>query len=263
MLDQAEAGLEVNSIRGNAEFANRKLHRRDPVAELLGMRRIARAFVDRPETILQELVNAAVELCGADSAGISLQRQDGTPDDFYHWVATAGEYSGFLDARLPQWPSACSICLERGTPQQFRVHQRFFDILGITAPLVTDAILLPWQVGDTRGTIFILAHGRTEAFDLGDCNMMEALADFAAMGVRQLRLQETIVAQARTAAAVAMATRLAHEINNPLQCLTNMLFLASEGHYGAEGKELGDLMFVELQRLSTLVAKLLELPLEP
>ncbi len=37
-----------------------------------GMRRLARALVERPEEILQELVNAAVDLCGADGDGISL-----------------------------------------------------------------------------------------------------------------------------------------------------------------------------------------------
>ena len=45
------------------------------------------------------------------------------------------------------------------------------------------------MVGATRGTIFIMAHGRTEAFDLEDSRMMQVLADFAAMGVRQQRQQ--------------------------------------------------------------------------
>jgi hypothetical protein len=68
-----------------------------------GMRRIAHAFVENPETILQELVNAAVELCGADSAGISIAKEDRTEKEFYHWVATAGQYSGFLHAILPRY----------------------------------------------------------------------------------------------------------------------------------------------------------------
>ena len=100
-------GLEVVDIGTDAAFASRKAHDRDIVAQMQGMQRLAHAFVESPETILQELVNAAVLLCGADSAGISLEKDGRTDEDFYHWVATAGAYSGFLDASLPRYPSAC------------------------------------------------------------------------------------------------------------------------------------------------------------
>jgi hypothetical protein len=148
-----DTGLEVIDIQSDIAFAARHVHVRDVAAQMAGMQRIAHAFVEDPDTILQELVNAAVELCGADSAGISIEKDDRTDKDFYHWVATAGQYSEFLNAVLPRYPSACGVCLERGRPQNFRVGQPFFDIMGITAPLVTDGILLPWQVDETRGTI--------------------------------------------------------------------------------------------------------------
>ena len=144
-------------------------------------------------------------------------------------MATAGQYSGFLNAVLPRYPSACGVCLERGQPQHFRVGQRFFDIMGIEAPLVTDGILLPWEVNETRGTIFVMAHGRTEAFDRADARMMQLLAEFAALGVKQQRQQKKLMDQEKAAAAAAMANDLAHKINNPLQALTNQLYLASEG----------------------------------
>ena len=89
--------------------------------------------------------------------------------------------------------------------------------MGIEAPLVTDGILLPWEVDGTRGTIFIMAHERQEAFDLNDCQVMQVLADFAAMGVRQLKQQKLLLEQASAAAAAAMANDLAHQINNPLR----------------------------------------------
>lgn len=255
-----DSGLEVIDIPSDASFAARRVHARDMATQMEGMQRIARAFVDHPENILQELVNVAVEFCGADSAGISIEREGRTDADFYHWVATAGQYSGFLNAALPRYPSACGVCLERGRPQLFRVTQPFFDILGVEAPLVTDGILLPWRAGETRGTIFIMAHGRTEAFDLNDCRLMQVLADFAAMGVRQQRQQKLLVEQASAAAASSMANVLAHRINNPLQGLTNILYLASQGHNGEEAKELGEHASADLRRLSELVQELLALP---
>jgi len=254
-----DTGLEVVDFREFAGSRGYSIHAHDAVAQLAATQKLARAFVDQPETILQELVNAAVELCGADSAGISIEKEDRTDTEFYHWVATAGDYNGFLGAVLPRWPSACGICLERGRPQLFRVGKKFFDIMGITAPLVTDGILLPWEVGEIRGTIFIMAHQREEAFDLSDCRVMEILADFAAMGVRHRLQQKQLMEKTAVAAAAAMANKLAHRINNPLQSLTNVLYLASVGHNGEEAKIVGQQALGDLSRLSELVTKLLAL----
>jgi hypothetical protein len=260
VLTSADTGLEVTDIGGDAAFAARRVRVRGSAVPMEGMQRIAHAFVEDPENILQELVNAAVEFCGADSAGISVERENGTEKDFYHWVATAGQYSEFLNAILPRYPSACGVCLERGRPQFFTVGQRFFDLMGIEAPLVTDGILLPWEVDQTRGTIFVMAHGRTEAFDQDDCRMMQVLADFAAMGVRHQRQQRLLVEQASAAAAAAMANELAHKINNPLQSLTNVLYLAAEGQEGTNARALARQASGDLEKLSSLVKKLLGLP---
>jgi hypothetical protein len=259
-VHEADVGLEVIDLQSDVAFARRQLHVRDVATQVRGMHRLARAFVDDPATILQELVNAAVDLCGADSAGISLEQGEGSDEHFYRWVATAGQYAGFLDAVLPRSPSACGVCLERGRPQIFRVTKRFFDLMGIEAPTVTDGMLLPWQVGETRGTIWIMAHGRSEAFDGDDCRMMQLLADFSAMGVRQHRQQKLLLDKTRSEAAVAMANDLAHKINNPLQGLTNVLYLALEGQSGGDARALAQEMAGDLARLSTLVQRLLALP---
>jgi len=256
----ADTGIEVIDLQSDAEFLNRTLHVRDSAVQLEGLQRLARAFVERPETVLQELVDAAVSLCGADSAGISVERPDRTEDDYYHWIATAGEYAGFLNAVLPHQPSACGICIERGRPQLFRVSQRFFDLMGVQAPTVTDGILLPWQVDGLQGTVWVMAHGREIAFDGEDLKLMEVLAEFAAMGIRQQRQQKLLLDKASAAAAAAMADELAHKINNPLQSLTNILYLASEGHHGDGARAVGRQALGDLQRLSALVKQLLELP---
>lgn len=255
-----DMGLEVIDLVEDASFARRFLHERDVTLQMEGMHRVARAFVDSPDTILQELVNAAVELCGADSSGISIQREDGSDADFYQWVATAGAYSGFLNAMLPRSPSACGVCLERGRPQLFRVTQRFFDLMGIEAPTVTDGILLPWDEGESRGTIWIMAHGRAEAFDGNDLRMMQMLADFVKMGVRQQRQQKQLMEQAMLGAAAGMANELAHRINNPLQSITNLVYLAAGGGISGDARALAEELADPIQRLSVLAARLLSLP---
>ena len=255
-----DTGLEVLDLYSDLGFSARRLHERDATMQMEGMRRLARAFVERPETILQELVNAAVDLCGAQSAGISLQSKDEKGESFYKWVATAGEYERFLNAILPSFPSACGLTIERSRPQLFRVSQRFFDLMGVEAPVVTDGVLIPWKVDETCGTIWIMAHEKAEAFDRNDARMMELLADFAAMAVRQNRQQEALISQERIASAANMANQLAHAINNPLQSLTNLVYLAGKNQGGEDTKILAEEMSADLERLSELVKKLLALP---
>lgn len=257
-----QTGLEVLDLRCDAAFGTRSLHVRDVATQMAGLQRLSRALLERPDTILQELVDAAVDLCGADSAGISIEKEDGSDKEFYHWIATAGLYSGFLNAILPRYPSACGLCLERGHAQHFTVSKKFFEILGVEAPLVTDGILLPWRTEDTRGTIFVMAHGRTEAFDENDARLMTMLADFAAMGFKQQKQQARMIEQARIAAAAKMANELAHEINNPLQSMTNAAYLFAEGNPGLDQKALGRDLSNEIRRLSAIVKTLLSLPLE-
>lgn len=257
-----ETGLEVLDLRTDDAFATRNLHPRDVGTQMAGLQRLSRALLERPDTVLQELVSAAVDLCGADSAGISVEKEDGNDESFYHWIATAGVYSPFLGAVLPRYPSACGLCLERGHPQHFTVSKRFFEILRVEAPLVTDGILLPWQGGGTRGTIFVMAHGRTAAFDQNDAELMIMLADFAAMGYRQQKQQARLIAQERTAAAAQMAHRLAHEINNPLQSMTNLAYLVEESNGDENLQRLGHALSSDIRRLSGLVKELLALPFE-
>jgi hypothetical protein len=69
-----DTGLEVIDILSDSQFAARKLHDRNVSLQMAGLQRLCHAFVESPESILQELVKAAVELCGADSAGISIER---------------------------------------------------------------------------------------------------------------------------------------------------------------------------------------------
>jgi nitrogen-specific signal transduction histidine kinase len=123
---------------------------------------------------------------------------------------------------------------------------------------VTDGLLLPWQAEETRGTIWVMAHGRTEAFDREDCKMMQVLANFAATGLRLQRQQRLLMEQARNASAAAMANSLAHQINNPLQGLMQTVFLL--GRDGSESSVFAQQAMGDLAKLSDLVKRLLSFP---
>ncbi len=122
---------------------------------------------------------------------------------------------------------------------------------------MTDGLLIPWQVEETRGTVWVMSHDREEIFDREDCRMMVLLANFAAMGVRRQRQQQAAIDQAKAAAAAEMANRLAHAINNPLQILTSSLFLAEQKGECGEDKALAQALSGPLERLIAVVNKIL------
>ena len=181
----AESGLEVLEVQKHPSFLNRKLHRRDISVQMESLRLLCHAFLESPDTMLQEVVDSGIHLCGADSAGISLAQPERGDDEYFLWVAVAGEWSSFANTTLPRYPSPCGVCVARGTPQIARVGKRFFDLMGIDASPVTDSLLLPWEIEGIRGTIWLMAHGRTVAFDSSDLRTLQALGDFAKLAIRR------------------------------------------------------------------------------
>ena len=184
-ITAAECGLEVVDIGDHPDFVGRPLRPRNMAAQSEEMQRLLHLFVEDPPNILQRLADAAVQLCGADSAGISIERPEQGDTQYWYWAAVSGAYKHFAESSLARYPSACGLALDRNAPQHLIVKQEFFDLMGLVAPVVTDGMLLPWHAGGRRGTIWILAHGRTQAFDVNDLLVAGTIADFAAMAMRE------------------------------------------------------------------------------
>jgi hypothetical protein len=66
----------------DAALATRNLYSRDIGMQMAGLQRLSHALPEHLDTILQELVNATVDLCGADSAGISIEKEDSDQESY-------------------------------------------------------------------------------------------------------------------------------------------------------------------------------------
>lgn len=256
-LQKSDTGMEMRDLLLDTSFSHRKKPTHDPSRQLEAFQRLARVFAERSEVILQEVVNIAVEFCGADSSGISLEEQSESGEQRFRWIAIAGSFSRYLHGTTPRFFSPCGTCLNRGVPQLYRVTKPYYDFLQIEAEPITDGILIPWLTDGMRGTLWAVAHHSKEAFDLGDYKLLASLADFASIALRHQTQQEALRKQEKIAASVAMANELAHQINNPLQSVTNALYLAGRGGDGVS-------TFVqqasqELDRVTDVVRKLLVL----
>jgi GAF domain len=256
-LPNVETGMDLRDLLDDVSFLGREKPPRSPARVSRALRTIAQVFAETPEVVLQKLVDVAVEFCGADSAGISLEEADEAGAPTFRWVAIAGSFTQYLNGRTPRFFSPCGTCLNTGRPQLYRVTKPYYDYLGVVAEPITDGMLIPWQSEDVRGTVWAVSHCSDEAFDLEDYRLLRSVADFALIAIRHQHNERALRRLESQKAADTMANRLAHRINNPLQCLTNSLYLASQGRENTQ--EHVQQAIADLQTLTDLVAKLLDL----
>ena len=121
MFEVSESGMDLRDLLQQPDFLCREMTGRKPDREVTALRRLGKRFVESPETILQELVDIAVEHCGADSAGISLEERNQAGELQFRWIVVAGSFAKYLNGTTPRYYSPCGSCLDKGTPQLYRV----------------------------------------------------------------------------------------------------------------------------------------------
>lgn len=225
------------------------------------LKSLADCFAKSPETILNRLVELAISLCGAGTAGISLEQT--TPDGelVFLWVALAGELKQMLGGTTPRNFSPCGVCVDKNAPQLFYGLDRFYTYFQ-KAPLpFMEALLIPWRIeGGPVGTIWIVAHSDRSRFDLEDVRVMKSLADFAAVALRHQDAEQKLRESERNAATAELAASLAHQINNPLQAITNALTVVNQQNgLTEEGRQFIALAQQEIQKVGKLTHEIMSL----
>ncbi len=147
---------------------------------------LAERMATSPKDALEHLVQVALELCCAQSAGISLaEENDGRP--VFRWRAAAGRFAVLVGTGMPQEVSPSALVLERGEPTLFCVPRQ--APLDSSSPGLEEALLVPLQVpGGPSGTLWVVSHDETCRFDREDARLLASLARFAALGLRTLSL---------------------------------------------------------------------------
>lgn len=245
-------GMEVQDLFASSDFLSRDLGHRDPQREIRALRRIAELLAEHPENALQGLVEIAVDECHADSSGVSLEE---TTEGRFRWIVVAGSFAPYLNGTTPRNYSPCGACLDRAAPLHYRVTKPYYDFLGVTADPILDGILIPWHGGNAAGTIWLVSHRSRTEFDRSDYELLKMIADIVATAHQyqtDRRAEQTRDVQDTRD---LRSNELAHAINNPLQSISNSIFLAEQDP--ETNAEYLKVAAQELQRLSELVAGLL------
>jgi PAS domain S-box-containing protein len=186
-LSTAESGtLYPVSMLSTAELSRRPRRAPDYEAENRALVTLAREMAASPEDILQKLADAALNLCEAHSAGLSLL-EDGDQKKRFHWRAIAGRWSPYMNGGTPREFGPCGTVLDRNIAMICSHPERDFPYWSDVTPVLEEGLLIPFYIqGEALGTIWIVAHDTSRRFDSEDLRVMTNLGTFAAAAYQTL-----------------------------------------------------------------------------
>jgi len=166
---------------------------RDPREEAESLQRLAHVMARRPHKLVETLLEIALRLCGAGTAGISLLEERPDAEPVFRWTHLAGALEGYVGKVGPKDFSPSAICLNLGSPQLFSYPARYFEDFEDVNPPIVETLVFPLPIGDeVQGTLWIVSHDENVKFDSEDVRRMTVLAEFTSCG---LHLLESIEAE--------------------------------------------------------------------
>jgi PAS domain S-box-containing protein len=176
---RAEPG-GLRSMASVAELLGRPSRPPDYEADSRALLALAQSMAEAPEGILQKLAETALDLCRADSAGLSLL-EDADRRSRFHWRAVAGAWAPHLHGGTPRDFGPCGTVLDRDAPMVCSHPELDFPYLGSVTPQLEEGLLVPFRVGgEAIGTIWVVAHDPGRRFDAEDLRRVTNLGAFAA-----------------------------------------------------------------------------------
>jgi PAS domain S-box-containing protein len=179
-------GVTLEDVLITSELSRRRSRAPNYSAENRALVTLAREMATKPKNLPQKLVDLALELCVAGTAGISLLKTD-AEGEYFSWEALAGVYDPRVGGRTPRNFSPCGTTLDRGAPQLFSCPARYFTYFeGVDSP-IAEGLVIPFALsGHALGTIWVVTHDESRRFDAEDVRIMTALAEFTAAALQTL-----------------------------------------------------------------------------
>jgi PAS domain S-box-containing protein len=178
--------VTLEDILITPELSRRRSRAPDYAAENRALVALAREMATNPKNLPQKLVDLALELCRAGTAGISLLKSD-AEGKYFSWEALAGMYAPRVGGRTPRNFSPCGTTLDRGAPQLFSVPARYFTYFEGEDSPIAEGLVIPFALnGHALGTIWVVTHDESRRFDAEDVRIMTDLAEFTAAALQTL-----------------------------------------------------------------------------
>lgn len=164
------------------EITRRPAREPDYAAENRGLGELADQLASHPDELLRKLAETVLELCQADSAGVSLVNP---ATRTCCWQVVTGEFAPDLAGSIPWDLCSCGTASQQGGALLLQNPARHFPALAGLKPPVAEFLVVPFQVeGKPAGTLWAALHTSSRRFDAEDARLLTSLARFAAAGSR-------------------------------------------------------------------------------
>ncbi len=184
--DQATLALPLESVICTQQLIIRPCRQPDFEALSGALIKLAQALAKSPEHILQQLVDTTLQLCHAQSAGISLLEEE-NGQKIFRWHGVAGQYAPHLWGTTPREFSPCGTVLDTDKVQLMSHLDRHFTYFSEVEPRIAEALLIPFHVGgEAVGTVWVISHDHARLFDAEDARVISVLGEFAATAYQAL-----------------------------------------------------------------------------
>jgi PAS domain S-box-containing protein len=172
-----------------AELRRRPARPPDFAAENRALSALAREMAASTGSVLQKLVDAAMELCRADSAALSILEPG--ESGLFQWRAIAGAFAVNPGRTMPREASPCGTVLAQDTVLLFEGAECHFPALqGVGAPIFEN-LLAPFHLeGRPVGILWAVAHRPERKFDGEDARLLMSLARFASAAYQLILARE-------------------------------------------------------------------------
>src|SRR5262245_58921766 len=163
------------------DLAHRPVRSPNYAVENRALTGLVEALADSPQTILQRLVETALDVCRADSSGISILEPGGASGVF-RWHAVAGQFGANIGRHVLREGSPSGIVLDRNASLLFSYPERHFHYGMAIDPPIVEALVVPFHTeGQPVGTLWVIAHTPSRKFDSEDQRVMISLSRIASM----------------------------------------------------------------------------------
>jgi GAF domain-containing protein len=178
--------MELHEILVTAQLQQRKSRPINVFAEKRALQTIARRMSYGRAALLDSLCEIAIELCRADSGGISVLDPANDEGDFHLDVVAGKVKSYFGDKLIPRHDSPCGIALKLGSPQLFSHPERFFRWMPQSPFQIFELLVIPLYAAGKKpnATIWVMANHEHRRFDQEDLRIMTALGLHASSAIQ-------------------------------------------------------------------------------